>query len=162
MRPRGAIKRFQFPSFAVKKILKFKTLVMKTRLILFSVLISGMIVTLTSCKKDKKDDGGDTYPKSVTIEYKYMVTAGTPGNIEINYINESGGTENLTNVTLPFAKKISRTVKAYDAASTLFSAFGPGGIKGEIYVDGKLVGSKVASSNSASSSFNENVTYIWR
>lgn len=135
---------------------------MKTRLILFAVLISGMIITLASCKKDKKDDGGNAYPKTVTIEYKYMVTAGTPTGIEINYTNESGGTENLTNVTLPFAKKISRTVKAYDGASTLFSGFGPGEIKGEIYVDGKLVGSKTASSNAASSSFNENVSYIWR
>ncbi|PYF73843.1 hypothetical protein B0O44_10412 [Pedobacter nutrimenti] len=38
-----------------------------------------------------------------------------------------------------------------------FTAVGPWGIKGEIYIDGKLVDSKTASSNSSSKSFTETV-----
>lgn len=117
-----------------------------------------------SCGKDDDGDGGSnsTYPKDVTIEYKCTISSGTPSKVEISFTNESGGTEKLTNVILPFSKKISRTVNAYDAASVSFSAFGPGGIKGEIYVDGKLINTKTASSNSETSSFNDIVSYIWR
>lgn len=130
---------------------------------LFSVLtmlfMSGLFF---SCSKDDEGGSTNTYPKDVTIEYKCTISSGTPNKVEIYFTNESGGTEKLTNVVLPFSKKISRTVKAYDGASVSFSAFGPGGIKGEVYVDGKLVNTKTASSNSESSSFNDIVSYIWR
>lgn len=135
---------------------------MKTKLFLFSALISTMVLTLVSCKKDKADDPTKTYPKNASIEYKCTVASGTPSGLDISYTNENGGTDRLTNVALPFSKKINRTVNAYDDVSLGFIAFGPGGIKGELYIDGKLVDSKTASSNSASSSFTESVSYIWR
>jgi len=118
--------------------------------------------TLVSCKKDKADDPTKVYPKTVSIEYKCTVTSGTPSGLNIIHTNESGGSSTLTNVVLPFSKKITRTVNANDDVTMGFTAVGPGGIKGEIYVDGKLVDSKTASSNSSSNSFTETVLYIWQ
>ncbi len=134
---------------------------MKTKLFLFSALISTMVLTLVSCKKDKDKDPTKTYPKNASIEYKCTVTSGTPSSLSIIYTNESGGSSTLTNVALPFSKKINRTVNANDDVTMGFTAVGPGGIKGEIYVDGKLVDSKTAS-NSSSNAFTETVLYIWQ
>jgi len=134
---------------------------MKTKLILFSALISTMMLTFVSCKKDKTEDPTKIYPKNVSIEYKCTVTSGTPSSLNITYTNESGGGSTLTNVTLPFSKKINRTVNANDDVTMGFTAVGPGGIKGEIYVDGKLVDAKTAS-NSSSNAFTETVLYVWQ
>ncbi|WP_162796019.1 hypothetical protein [Pedobacter nanyangensis] len=135
---------------------------MKTKLFLFSALVSTMMFTLVSCKKDKADDPTKVYPKNVSIEYKCTVASGTPSGLSIIYSNESGGSSTLTNVVLPFSKKINRTVNANDDVTMGFTGVGPGGVKGEIYVDGKLVDSKTASSNSSSNSFTETVLYVWQ
>ncbi|MFD1770475.1 hypothetical protein [Sphingobacterium suaedae] len=137
---------------------------MKTKCILFSTLIATIILSVVSCGKDDGPQDGSTnsYPKDVTIEYKFNVASGSPNKVELAYTNESGGTENVKDVTLPYSKKIRRTVNAYDGVSARFSAFGPGGIKAEIYIDNKLIGSKTASSNAATASFNDAVSYIWR
>ncbi len=137
---------------------------MKTKCILFPGLIATMIFGSVSCGKDSgPDEGSDKgYPKNVTIEYKFTVASGTPNKVELSYTNESGGRENVKDVILPYSKKISRTVNPYDDAYAHFSAFGPGGIKAEVYIDNKLIGSKTASSNSATASFNDAVSYIWR
>jgi len=134
---------------------------MKTKLFLFSALMATMILALVSCKKDKADDPTKIYPKNASIEYKCTVASGTPSSLNIIYTNESGGSSTLTNVTLPFSKKINRTVNVNDDVTMGFTAVGPGGIKGEIYVDGKLVDSKTAS-NSSSNAFTETVLYIWQ
>lgn len=135
---------------------------MRTKLFLFTALVSTMMLTMVSCKKDKADDPVKVYPKNASIEYKCTLASGTPSGLDIIYTNESGGTERLTNVTLPFSKKINRTINANDDVSMGFTAFGPGGIKGEIYIDGKLVDAKTGSSNSSSNSFTETVLYIWQ
>jgi hypothetical protein len=140
--------------------IKIYPVIMKTKVARFAVLLSTVMLSFLSCKK--KDGAGDVYPRNVTIEYRYAVSSGTPNLVEISYTNESGGTDNLSNVNLPYTKTISCMVNRHDDVSTLFSAFGPGGIKGEIYVDGKLVGSKMASSNNASSSFNDVISYSWK
>lgn len=128
---------------------------MKARLFLFSALIA---VILTACNKDKSSN---SYPKDVRIEYRYTVASGTPDKVDVSFTNESGGTETLINITLPFSKEIHRTVNRGDDVSTLFIGFGPGGVKGEIYIDGKLVDAKTASSNDPSRSFNEVMSYSW-
>jgi predicted small secreted protein len=132
---------------------------MKTTISLFAFLIAAVVLLFTSCKDDNPVNG---YPKDVTVEYKYTVASGTPHDIEINYTNESGGTARLTGVALPLTKKITLRVNVMDDVTTSFSGLGPGGIKGEIYVDGKLVQTKTASSNVANSAFYEVISYIWR
>ena len=134
---------------------------MKTKLILCSALISTMMLTFVSCKKDKAEDPAKIYPKNVSIEYKCTLASGTPSGLNITYTNENGGGSTLSNVTLPFSKKINRTVNANDDVTMGFTGVGPGGVKGEIYVDGKLVDSKTAS-NSSSNAFTETVLYIWQ
>ncbi len=100
---------------------------MKTKLILFSALISTMMLIFVSCKKDKAEDPTKIYPKNASIEYKCTLTSGTPSGLDIIYTNESGGTTRLTNVALPFSKKINRTVNANDDVTMGFTAVGPGG-----------------------------------
>ncbi|KAF2340410.1 hypothetical protein [Flavobacterium tistrianum] len=136
---------------------------MKTKLVLFSAFVSLMILAFASCSKDDNNgENSGSYPKKATIEYKCMVASGTPTDVEVSYTNESGGTERMQNIPLPYSKKITRTVKAYDDATILFGGFGPGGVKTEVYVDGMLVGSKTATSNSEDSSFSDIVSYVWR
>ncbi|MDR6784863.1 hypothetical protein ABIE26_003509 [Pedobacter africanus] len=76
---------------------------MKTKLFLFSALISTMILTFISCKKDKVEVLTKVYPKSSPRWHFLLV------------------------------KK--RVVNANNNVTMGFTAVGPGGVKGEIYID---------------------------
>jgi len=116
------------------------------------------MVLLSACKKDKKGNSG--YPKDATIEYRYTLLSGSPTGLELRYTNESGGTEDIRTATLPYSKKITRKVNAYDGVTAGFIATGPGSIKVELLIDGKVVDSKTASVNTANA-FTESTVYVW-
>lgn len=87
--------------------------------------------------------GGGAYPRDVEIEYK--VTSPGFAAADVIYENESGGNASESAVALPFSKKISRTVKQYDAAVINAQAEGGGQLDVEILVDGTSVEKKTFS-----------------
>ncbi|WP_343534973.1 MmpS family transport accessory protein [Pedobacter sp.] len=133
---------------------------MKKTTLLLSFLICSTILLLSACKKDKKGPDNNSYPKNASIEYRYTLLSGNPTGIELSYTNENGGTEDIRNSTLPYSKKITRKVNANDAVLAGFLATGPGSIKVELLIDGKVVDSKTASVNTANA-FTESTIYVW-
>ena len=121
-------------------------------------VISSTLFLLSACKKDKKDSKG--YPKDATIEYRFTLLSGSPTGLELRYTNENGGTEDVRTATLPYSKKITRRVNPYDGVNAGFIATGPGSIKVELLIDGKVVDTKTASINTANA-FSESAAYVW-
>lgn len=89
----------------------------------------------TSCKK-KSDD---SYPKTVSIQYKITPSAGITQATSVVYLNETGALTTLTNQALPFSKTINRTVNKGDALTLRGDASGNGSLQLEILVNNTVV-----------------------
>lgn len=116
-------------------------------------------VGLTSaCSKDKDkfDDPRAGYPKTVTIDYKVTQTTGNVDLTDITYTNETRAFMSLDNQSLPFSKKITKKVEFGEGATISTYTAGPGTIKLEILVDGKVVETASPVSNTY---INHNISY---
>lgn len=75
-----------------------------------SLLIVLAVLVFSSCSKDG-DGSGNSYPRTVDITYRITCTT---GNVTIinnaSYKNETGGTTNLANVSLPFSQTVRKSV----------------------------------------------------
>lgn len=97
---------------------------------------------IISCGKSPSSSG---YPANVSIEYRVTCTqGGVTKSDAISYVNETGGISNLSNVSLPFSKKISRTVNVGDLAQIAFLHNNSGSavnytVKLEILVNNQVV-----------------------
>jgi hypothetical protein len=104
------------------------------------------ILFLNACNKsnDPNPTGSiPTYPKNVLVEYRVSGT-GVSKITSLSYTNATGGTTNLTDISIPFSVSFNRTVNTADNLGLSFihnnSAVGNQfDVKLEIYVDNKLV-----------------------
>ncbi|WP_342330307.1 hypothetical protein [Pedobacter sp. FW305-3-2-15-E-R2A2] len=126
--------------------------------IAFMLLAVGLI-SACSKDKDKYDDPRAGYPKTVTIDYKVTQTAGNVGLTDIRYTNETGAFTSLDNQALPFSKKITKKVEFGESATISTYTAGPGTIKLEILVDGKVVETASPVSNTY---INHNISYQFK
>ena len=101
------------------------------------------VTLMTACSKSKDDNGGSSYPKTVSIEYKVVSSTGLKA-AEITWTNETGGNSDLDNAALPFSKKFDRKVEKYNIIYLRALSGVGGSLTLEIYVDGKKVQSKTA------------------
>jgi hypothetical protein len=79
---------------------------------LFFILLTA---TLFSCKKNNGGDAGNSYPKTVSIEYRISSTAS--GITKVNsggYTSATGGDTFYNDESGPFSKKFGRTVNLGD------------------------------------------------
>lgn len=93
---------------------------MKSRKPWFIFFIAALFALplMSSCGKSPSSSG---YPANVSIEYRITCTqGGITKSDAVSYINETGGVSNMSNVALPFSKKISRTVNIGDIAQVAF------------------------------------------
>ena len=114
---------------------------MKTIKTLSTVLLLAFsAIFLISCRSDSSDDnsGGSTYPKQVSITYRITSTT-TSSLLHISYKNETGGTTDVNNPSLPFTKTFTRTVNQFDNLSLSCSSNTAQTVKLEILVDNKVV-----------------------
>lgn len=114
---------------------------MKTIKTLSTVLLLAFsVIFLISCRSDSSDDnsGGSTYPKQVSITYRITSTT-TSSLLHIGYKNETGGTTDVNNPSLPFTKTFTRTVNQFDNLSLSCSSNTAQTVKLEILVDNKVV-----------------------
>ena len=79
--------------------------------------------------KDEIEDS--SYPKNVTIEYKISGTSTTNSGI-MSYTNETGGTTDLTELSLPYSKTLTKNVEKYEIITLYGSHFDGGSITLEI------------------------------
>ncbi len=78
-----------------------------------SLFLVFALFTIASCGKSPSSP----YPTSVSIEYRITCTqGGVTKSDAVSYTNETGGVTNMSNVALPFSKKVSRTVNIGDIA----------------------------------------------
>lgn len=126
-----------------------RLLQLKTNILTKIALIFLAVGLITSCSKDKDkfDDPRAGYPKEVTIEYKVTQTAGNVGITDIMYTNDAGASTNLDNQTLPFTKKFTKKVDYGETFTVSAYTNGPGTIRMEILVDGKVVETASPASN---------------
>jgi hypothetical protein len=119
----------------------------------FGLMALGLLFT-TSCKKDS-DTTTPTYPKKVQVGYRMSVTQGSLAKVTfISYVNSSGGTTNLDDVSLPYTLDFSTTVNKLDDFSLSFFENRPTGsemlgIKLELLVDGKVMKTETFESSSS-------------
>jgi len=115
---------------------------MKTIKILSTILLLAFsAILLISCRSYSNDDsGGNSYPKQVSITYKITSTT-TSSLLHIGYKNETGGTTDVNNPSLPFTKIFTRTVNQFDNLSLSCSSNTNQTVKLEILVDNKVVNS---------------------
>ena len=114
---------------------------MKTIKTLSTVLLLAFsAIFLISCRSDSSDDnsGGSSYPKQVSITYRITSTT-TSSLLHISYKNETGGTTDVNNPSLPFTKTFTRTVNQFDNLSLSCSSNTAQTVKLEILVDNKVV-----------------------
>ncbi len=114
------------------------------RLVFVTLAIFALQSAFTACKKDDDNSNPTTpapaaYPKTVTIEYNLVSESGVDTASSIAYTNETGGNSSVTNIKLPFSKKITRTVNRYDNVGFGFSTYGVGTLRVKILVDSKVV-----------------------
>ena len=114
---------------------------MKTIKTLSTVLLLAFsALFLISCRSDSSDgnSGGNSYPKQVSITYRITSTT-TSSLLHISYKNETGGTTDVNNPSLPFTKTFTRTVNQFDNLSLSCSSNTAQTVKLEILVDNKVV-----------------------
>ncbi len=114
------------------------------RLAFLILAILALQSSFTSCKKDDDNSTPSTpapaaYPKTVTIEYNLVSESGVDTVSSIAYTNETAGTSSVTNIKLPYSKKLTRTVNRYDNVGFGFTTYGVGTLRVKILVDGKVV-----------------------
>ena len=103
------------------------------------ILMAFSAILLVSCRSDNSDNtGGNSYPKQVSITYKISSTT-TSSLLHIGYKNETGGTTDVNNPSLPFTKTFIRTVNRFDNLSLSCSSNTSQTVKLEILVDNKVV-----------------------
>ncbi len=97
-------------------------------------------ILLVSCRSDNSDNNSssNSYPKQVSITYKISSTT-TSSLLHIAYKNETGGTTDINNLSLPFTKTFTRTVNRFDNLSLSCSSNTSQTVKLEILVDNKVV-----------------------
>ena len=97
-------------------------------------------ILLVSCRSDNSDNNSssNSYPKQVSITYKISSTT-TSSLLHIAYKNETGGTTDVNNPSLPFTKTFTRTVNQFDNLSLSCSSNTAQTVKLEILVDNKVV-----------------------
>ena len=97
-------------------------------------------ILLVSCRSDNSDNNSssNSYPKQVSITYKISSTT-TSSLLHIGYKNETGGTTDVNNPSLPFTKTFTRTVNQFDNLSLSCSSNTAQTVKLEILVDNKVV-----------------------
>ena len=97
-------------------------------------------ILLVSCRSDNSDNNSssNSYPKQVSITYKISSTT-TSSLLHIGYKNETGGTTDVNNPSLPFTKTFIRTVNRFDNLSLSCSSNTSQTVKLEILVDNKVV-----------------------
>ena len=97
-------------------------------------------ILLVSCRSDNSDNNSssNSYPKQVSITYKISSTT-TSSLLHIGYKNETGGTTDVNNPSLPFTKTFTRTVNQFDNLSLSCSSNTSQTVKLEILVDNKVV-----------------------
>jgi hypothetical protein len=100
-----------------------------------SILAASVLIVSASCGKDDDDPAPSSYPKNVSIEYKVSSPSGLNTAGSVIYKNETGGLTTLSNVALPFSKKINVTVNRYDNLSVTVTHPVSGTMKLEILVD---------------------------
>jgi len=82
--------------------------------------------------------GGSSGPKTVTIKYQLTGTVATANSL--SYKNSTGGTDSLSNVTLPWEKTLSVTIeKNQGFYATLTASNTSGSLTAKIFVDGTEV-----------------------
>jgi hypothetical protein len=111
--------------------------------VLSVILLSA--TTIGSCKKNASSGSSNSYPKTVSIEYRISsVTGGISKISSGSYTNATGGNASLNDEPIPFSRKFSRIVNRGDdiglsalhnisANSTTFS------LKLDILVDGRII-----------------------
>lgn len=117
------------------------------RNVALAILILLGVTTSIGCKKD--NTSSNSYPKTVTIEYKVTNIAGV-STIDVNYGNETGAIATFNALTLPWSKRITRTINANDAAFlqvTTDNSATNKKVKTEIYVNDQLVKSQTPEGN---------------
>ncbi|BEV05956.1 hypothetical protein [Chryseobacterium gambrini] len=104
------------------------------------LLLAFSALFLISCRSDSSDDnsGGSSYPKQVSITYRITSTT-TSSLLHIGYKNETGGTTDVNNPSLPFTKTFTRMVNQFDNLSLSCSSNTTQTVKLEILVDNKVV-----------------------
>ena len=97
-------------------------------------------ILLVSCRSDNSDNNSssNSYPKQVSITYKISSTT-TSSLLHIGYKNETEGTTDVNNPSLPFTKTFTRTVNRFDNLSLSCSSNTSQTVKLEILVDNKVV-----------------------
>ena len=97
-------------------------------------------ILLVSCRSDNSDNNSssNSYPKQVSITYKISSTT-TSSLLHIAYKNETGGTTDVNNPSLPFTNTFTRTVNQFDNLSLSCSSNTAQTVKLEILVDKKVV-----------------------
>lgn len=116
---------------------------LKTLSVVFSVAI--FMLFINSCSKD--DAGVDSYPKQVSVTYK-VTSSTTSSAFLVQYRNETGGTVDVTNATLPYTKTFNRTVNQSDVLSLGYGTNAIQTVKLEISVDNVVVKSQEFTSTS--------------
>ena len=139
---------------------------MKLKSFPFFLPVMMLLLPFLSCSKDGGGGGSNnSYPKTVSIEYKVTATAGGVTTLNsIVYSNETGGNDSYTNVALPYSKKFNRRVNLNDIIgfSVLHTNGGSGvpfSLKLEILVDNAVVESQTFSTNS---SLTESMAHLFR
>jgi hypothetical protein len=105
--------------------------------------------------------GGDdepSYPRSVTVEYKVTSSSGLT-EADVRYTNETGGSSSEDAVRLPYSKKFTRSVKAYDSLALSADSNPGGALTTEILVDDKSV---VQQSHSATEFIHGTVVHVFQ
>lgn len=116
---------------------KMKTL--SSVLLLFTLLFA-------ACGKND-DDNPNTYPKQVSVTYRLSSTSATTLS-NANYTNQSGGSDQIQNFSLPFSKTISMTVNYGDPLYLTFYDSNGSQVKMEILVNNEVVNTKTYSTTS--------------
>jgi len=99
-----------------------------------------------SCSKDDVI-GPDSYPKQVSVTYK-VTSSTTSSAFLVQYRNETGGTVDVPNASLPYTKTFSRTVSQSDILSLAYGTNAIQTVKLEILVDNTVVKSQEFSTTS--------------
>lgn len=124
-----------------------KTLTLKNYALKMTALFLG-VVLFASCSKDKKDGPGG-YPRNVNVEYRVTSLSNITSG-EINYLNETGAVTTVDPASLPFSKKLTKKINAAgEVVHVSFYSSGPGSVKLEVLIDGKVVETKTPSSTTS-------------
>jgi len=121
---------------------------MKNRRFWLVMLVMTLVFGMTVIGCDNgTGGGGGSGPKTVTIKYKLTGTVATVSSI--SYKNATGGSDNLSNISLPWEKTLSVTIEKNQGFYATLSASNTGGsLTAKIFVDGTEIKSVTGSGDS--------------